>query len=79
MLKHMTDDKTSRPAATSEQGFSTKSVHAGEVRQKHGDAITDAIFCASTFTFTDTQSVIDFIEEGQPREEYAERSGERLW
>ena len=49
---------------------STVSVHAGESRQKPGNAITDAIFCASTYTFPDTQSVIDFIEQKQPREEY---------
>lgn len=52
------------------RGTSTMSVHAGEARQKSGDAITDAIFCASTYTFADTQSVIDFIERKIPREEY---------
>ncbi len=26
--------------------------------------------CSSTYTFEDTQSIIDFIEEKQPREEY---------
>lgn len=51
-------------------GFSTQAIHAGEARQKPGDAITDAIFCASTFTFANTQSVIDFIEQKLPREEY---------
>lgn len=51
-------------------GFSTTCVHAGEAHQKPGDAITDPIFCASTYTFPDTQSVIDFIEQKQPREEY---------
>ena len=45
-------------------------MHAGEQRQKPGDAITDPIFCASTYTFPDTQSVIDFIEQKLPREEY---------
>ncbi len=45
-------------------------VHAGEERQKFANAITDPIFCASTYTFADTQSVIDFIEQKQPREEY---------
>ncbi len=53
-----------------EVGFSTLSVHAGEARQKAGDSITDPIFCASTYTFPDTQSVIDFIEQELPREEY---------
>ena len=52
------------------QGLSTIAVHAGESRQKYGNAITDAIFCSSTFTFTDSQSVIDFIEQKQHREEY---------
>jgi cystathionine gamma-synthase len=50
--------------------MSTIAVHAGEARQKPGDAVTDAIFCTSTYTFRDTQSVIDFIEQEQPREEY---------
>jgi cystathionine gamma-synthase len=51
-------------------GLSTQAIHAGEARQKAGDAITDAIFCASTYTFPDTQSVIDFIQQKLPREEY---------
>ncbi len=50
--------------------MSTIAVHAGEARQKPGDAITDPIFCTSTYTFRDTQAVIDFIEDDQPREEY---------
>lgn len=52
------------------RGVSTRAVHAGEARQKPGDAITDAIFCASTYTFPSTQAVIDFIEQKQAREEY---------
>jgi cystathionine gamma-synthase len=51
-------------------GFSTLAVHGGEARQKLADSITDPIICASTFTFADTQSVIDYIEQKQPREEY---------
>jgi cystathionine gamma-synthase len=58
------------PAAGAKPGLSTLAVHAGEARHKPGDAITDAIFCASTYTFDDTQSVIDFIQQKQPREEY---------
>ncbi len=60
--------------------FSTLSVHAGESRQKPGNSITDPIFCASTYTFTDTQSVVDFIEQGQSREEYGRygNPGERV-
>lgn len=51
-------------------GISTNSVHAGEARQKPADAITDGIYCASTYTFVDTQAIIDFIEQQQQREEY---------
>ena len=51
-------------------GVSTVAVHAGEARQKPGDSITDPIFCASTYTFADTASVIEFIEKKLPREEY---------
>ena len=51
-------------------GLSTIAVHAGEARQKPGDALTDAIFCASTYSFEHTQAVIDYIENEEPREEY---------
>ncbi len=54
----------------SQLGPSTISVHAGESRSKPSDAVTDSIVCSSTYTFEDTQSVIDFIEQKQPREEY---------
>jgi len=65
-----------RPVA----GPSTLAVHAGESRLKPGFAITDPIFATSTFTFPDTQSVIDFIEEEHPREEYGRygNPGERV-
>jgi cystathionine gamma-synthase len=68
------------PKTAPEAQISTLSVHGGEVRQKLGDSITDPIFCASTYTFEDTQSVIDFIEEKQPREEYGRygNPGERV-
>jgi cystathionine gamma-synthase len=55
---------------SSEAGFSTIAIHAGELRQKPGDAITDPIFATSTYTFTDTASIIDFIRQKLPREEY---------
>jgi cystathionine gamma-synthase len=49
---------------------STLAVHAGEDRQKAANAISDPIFCSSTYTFADTQAVIDFIEKKLAREEY---------
>ena len=52
------------------RGMSTKSVHAGEARQKPGDAIADPIFCSSTFTFRSTDEVIDYCEGRSEREEY---------
>lgn len=51
-------------------GVSTIAVHAGEARQKAANAITDAVVMASTFTFDDTQSIIDFIENDEDRGEY---------
>jgi len=51
-------------------GPSTVAVHAGEQRQKAVHSITDPIVCASTYTFPNSQAVIDFIEQKQDREEY---------
>lgn len=66
----MTD--SSQPSTDgSPEGFSTRSIHAGEDRLKPGFAMTDPIFCAATFTFANTQAVIDFVEKKLPREEYA--------
>jgi cystathionine gamma-synthase len=45
-------------------------VHAGEDRQKPCFSITDPIFCAATYTFADTQSLLDYVQQKQPREEY---------
>jgi cystathionine gamma-synthase len=75
-------DDSSRPAALPavDPQFATLAVHAGEARQKPGDSITDPIFCASTYTFENTQSVIDYIEQDQSREEYGRygNPGERV-
>jgi len=50
--------------------MSTDSVHAGEQRQKPGDSITDPIFCASTFTFSSTADLLEYVEGRSEREEY---------
>ena len=65
---------------TPSPGLSTVAVHAGEAREKPGYSLTDPIFASSTYTFRDTQSIIDFIEEDQPREEYGRygNPGERV-
>jgi cystathionine gamma-synthase len=67
MGNHQTIDAADAKLA---RGDSTLCVHAGEERQKNAHAITDPIFCASTYTFADTASVIEFIEQKSPREEY---------
>jgi len=66
------DPAAGLPAAApaAQPGPSTVAVHAGEARDKPGHSITDPIFASSTYTFRDTQSIIDFIEQDQPREEY---------
>ena len=51
-------------------GPATRSVHSGESTHKALDSITDPIVLASTYTFIDSQSIIDYIEQGQSREEY---------
>lgn len=65
---------TNKPSAfepnRSDIGLSTLAVHAGEERLKPGFAITDPIFCSATYTFADTQAVLDYVEQKQPREEY---------
>lgn len=76
------DSSPSRSDSSSDptRQMSTLAVHAGESRQKPGNSITDPIFCASTYTFTNTQAIIDFIEQDQPREEYGRygNPGERV-
>jgi cystathionine gamma-synthase len=80
-MTHVATIKTAaNNGAPAEPGTSTLAVHAGELRQKLADSITDPIVCSSTYTFVDTQSVIDFIEQKLPREEYGRygNPGERV-
>ncbi|HEX3658061.1 MAG TPA: PLP-dependent aspartate aminotransferase family protein [Pirellulales bacterium] len=66
----MSDERQPPEVPRAGSGPSTVAVHAGEDRQKFGHAMTEPIFCSSTYTFADTQAVIDFIEQKLPREEY---------
>lgn len=61
---------TKRRTQIQPSGYSTVSVHAGEQRQKPLHSITDPIVMASTFTFENTQAIIDFVEDGEDRGEY---------
>ncbi|QEG23635.1 trans-sulfuration enzyme family protein [Mariniblastus fucicola] len=69
-----------KPTSATQRGISTTSVHAGEARQKALDSITDPIVMASTFTFENTQSIIDYVEQKQERGEYGRYGvpGERV-
>lgn len=51
--------------------LSTLAVQGGEERCKPSHALTQPIFCSATYPFADTQALIDFIVEKQPRNEYA--------
>jgi cystathionine gamma-synthase len=52
------------------QGFSTKAVHAGEARDKAGNAVTTPIFQTATYAFRDTHELIEYMEGRVEREEY---------
>ena len=68
----MTSPKTQKPRTGPNSQWSTLAVHAGEDQEtKPRGAVVDPIFCASTYAFADTQALIDFITQKQPREEYA--------
>jgi cystathionine gamma-synthase len=56
-------------------GSSTRAVHGGARRQRAYNALTTPIVQTATYTFRDTQDVIDFMErktwgDGDDREEY---------
>jgi cystathionine gamma-synthase len=67
----MDDNAPSSREPQAKCGWSTLSVHGGERLPKPNNAVTDPIFCASTYSFDDTQSLIEYIVQKQPREEYA--------
>ena len=62
------------------RGISTLAVHAGEERQKPLHSLTDPIVCAATYSFADSQAVIDYIEQKQDRGEYGRygHAGEKV-
>lgn len=67
---HPAADSHTANGSPKSPGPSTVAVHAGEERQKAVHSITDPIVCASTYTFPNSQAVIDYIEQKQDREEY---------
>jgi cystathionine gamma-synthase len=47
---------------TSDYGFSTRAVHAGEARNKPHHSLTTPIVQTSTFTFSNTTDLVDYME-----------------
>ena len=45
-----------------QQGSSTRSVHGGAERQKAHNSLTTPIVQTATYTFRDTQELIDYME-----------------
>jgi cystathionine gamma-synthase len=52
------------------EGFSTQAVHAGEAREKAGNAVTTPIFQTATYAFRDSHELIEYMEGHVEREEY---------
>ena len=52
------------------KGFSTTAVHGGEKRRKGEDSITNPIFQTSTYTFENTQEIIEYTQGLKERYEY---------
>jgi cystathionine gamma-synthase len=52
------------------EGFSTQAVHAGEAREKAGNAVTTPIFQTSTYVFRDSHELIEYMAGHIEREEY---------
>ncbi len=52
------------------KGFSTRSVHAGESREKYADAITTPVVQSSVFVFDDTSEMKEYVAGKKTRLEY---------
>lgn len=50
--------------------MATRSIHAGESRNRYAESITTPIVQASTYTFRDSQAIIDYTQKGKPHYEY---------
>ncbi len=71
----MNDNERRENARIRQKGPSTRSVHGGSRRRKAYNSLHTPIVQTATYTFRDTQDLIDFMErkdwdEGEDREEY---------
>jgi len=53
-----------------EHGYSTRSIHAGEQRERYADSITTPIVQTSTYAFKNTSEVEAYTKHGKERFEY---------
>ncbi|MBD3321606.1 MAG: aminotransferase class I/II-fold pyridoxal phosphate-dependent enzyme [Chitinivibrionales bacterium] len=51
-------------------GFSTRSIHAGEERNRYADSLTTPIVQTSTYTFKDSREIKEFTSKKKDRFEY---------
>ena len=79
MVSPSRDVKQVSSAEPQGPGLSTLSVHAGESRQKPASSLTDPIVCASTYSFENSQAIIDYIEQDQQRGEYGRYGNPGEW
>ena len=79
MVSPSRDVKQVSSAEPQGPGLSTLSVHAGESRQKPANSLTDPIVCASTYSFENSQAIIDYIERDQQRGEYGRYGNPGEW
>jgi len=61
--------KRNKPAR-GDKSLSTRSIHAGEPRQKYADSLTTPIIQTSTFTFKNSKAIEDYTKKGKERFEY---------
>ena len=79
MVSPSRDVKQVSSAEPQGPGLSTLRVHAGESRQKPANSLTDPIVCASTYSFENSQAIIDYIEQDQQRGEYGRYGNPGEW
>lgn len=72
-------DSSGTAPCTFPGNLSTLAVHAGEDRQKPTHSLTDPIVCASTYSFANTQAVIDYIRNKERRGEYGRYGSPNEW
>jgi cystathionine gamma-synthase len=51
-------------------GYSTRSIHAGEDRERYADSITTPIVQTSTYAFRDSKEIESYTKRGKARYEY---------